>query len=76
MSDDLADLARRSVEVRIIHHFAGSPTTQVAQGGVGFALKTVAGDEHYIVLAKGPRSRFTLRGDGKTIEEAVRNLHD
>ena len=76
MSDDLADLVRRSVEVRIIHHLAGSPTAQVAQEGGGFALKTVAGDEHYIVLAKGPWSRLALRGDGKTIEEAVRNLHD
>jgi hypothetical protein len=36
----------------------------------------VPGDEHYIVLARGPWDGATMRGDGKTIEEAVRNLHE
>ena len=78
MADDLADLARRCVEVRILHRFAGDPAAKVEHiGAKGVAWKTVPGDEHFTILVRrGPWDGAALRGDGKTIEEAMRNLHD
>ena len=77
MPDDLADLARRCVEVRILHRFAGTPTTKVEHiGAKGVAWKTVPGDESFTILAWKPWDDATMHGEGQTIEEAVRNLHE
>ena len=66
MSDDLADLARRCTEVRILHH----PRVASASTDVPFQ------PERFVVLARGLWDQHTMRGEGQTIEEAVRNLHD
>ena len=76
MTDDLTALARRCVEIRVIHHFAGEPSSKVAAIDGGYTLREVPGDESFTILARKPWDGTAMRGEGKTIEEAVRNLHD
>ena len=76
MSDNLADLARRCREICVFHHFAGEPTPAVEYiDGGGITLRSVPGDEHFTILAQKAWGGAALRGDGRTVEEAVRNLH-
>ena len=76
MRDDLTALVCRCVEVRIIHHFAGAPTTKVEVTDGGYALRRVPGDEQFTILARKAWDGVTMRGEGKTIGEAVRKIHD
>ena len=78
MPDDLADLARRCAEIRVIHRFAGDMTGKVEHiSGGAIAMKEVPGDESFTILARrGPWDGAALRGDGRTLEEAMRDLHE